>query len=79
MPLVVTSSLSLSVPAGARLSCLLPVFCGGGEMPTFRGTSDKTTPDVPPNADSVIPLFPKLINLQLGALRQDIYRGFSDS
>lgn len=48
-------------------------------MPTFSGTLDKTPPDVPANPDSMIPLFPKLINRQLGAPRLDIYRGFSDS
>lgn len=66
MPLVVMSSLSLRVFKQVLDS---PVFRGGVEMPTFRGTSDKATPDVPANPDSVIPLFLKLINLQVGVLR----------
>lgn len=72
MPLVVMSSVSPTMFEPSPTLWL----CGS---PTLSGRLDKITPDVSANSDSIIPLFPNLTDLQVGALRIDTYKGFSDS
>lgn len=75
MPLVVMSSVSPTVFEQIPTLGL----CG---IPTLSGRSDKIIPDVSANSDSIIPLFllfPNLTDLQVGSLRIDTYKGFSDS
>lgn len=75
MPLVVVSSVSPTMFEQIPAVWL----CG---IPTLSGRLDKIIPDVSTSSDSIIPLFllsPNLTDLQVGALRIDTYKGFSDS